>query len=223
MKKRIEYEKGDKIGSCFYLEDVSKVGRMRIVLFACECGNIFTTYLKNVKSGNTKSCGCFLDKKRKVGLHFIHGQSGKNTTPEYRAYKNMMRRCYEIKRKEYTRYGGRGIEVCERWRESFIAFFEDMGSRPSKKHSLDRIENDKGYFKENCRWATSTEQIRNRSISVNIIYNGETKSLKEWCDILGIAYKQTHKRIFSLGWTIPQSLETPFVRGNQWKFKDENN
>jgi hypothetical protein len=87
---------------------------------------------------------------------------GRYQTPEYTAWENMIQRCTNQKCAGYRRYGARGIAVCEDWR-SFEKFLADMGEKPSPKHSIDRINNDLGYSKENCRWATSSEQLRNYS------------------------------------------------------------
>lgn len=98
--------------------------------------------------------------KRKImGSPPKHGMS---YTPEYRAWSNMLGRCYRITHRRFRDYGGRGIKVCEQWRKEFTNFYEDMGKRPSIKHSLERVDNEKGYEPSNCRWATYEEQNRNR-------------------------------------------------------------
>ena len=92
---------------------------------------------------------------------------GKRKTPEYRAWVDMRLRCYHPERLDYVHYGGRGIEVCERWKDSFVAFYNDMGDRPTDTHSLDRIDNDGNYEPDNCRWGTKKHQSRNRRMLSN--------------------------------------------------------
>jgi len=105
--------------------------------------------------------------------------------PEYYVYQSMKSRCYNKKNPEYKNYGGRGITVSQRWLKSFSNFLEDMGNRPSEAHSLDRIDNNKGYEYKNCRWATDREQNENRRNSVFHTYNGVTMLQSDWCKKLG--------------------------------------
>ena len=124
----------------------------------CECGARKVVRGNNLRNGNSKSCGC-LQKAYVTEHRTIHGKSGK---PEYNSYTHMKSRCYNKKDKNYADYGGRGITVCSRWRNSAEYFFEDMGDKPSAQHSLDRIDNDGNYEPDNCRWATSLEQSLNQ-------------------------------------------------------------
>lgn len=135
-------------------------GRKRY-LCRCECGVYTNVRGKDIKSGNTKSCGC-IAKKRAKNLNKKYRNSGKRV--EYTAWKNMVYRCYNNNSINYHSYGGRGIKVCERWLESFDNFYEDMGERPSSKHQLDRINNNDNYKPDNCRWILAHQNANNRRV-----------------------------------------------------------
>lgn len=143
--------------------------------------------------------------KRKPHLG-THNMSG---TPEYKIWKGMNRRCYEPARREYPRYGGRGIKVCEAWRKSFEAFYWDMGPRPSASHSLDRLDVDGDYTPENCQWATHNEQARNKRNNRLVTAFGETKTITEWCHERGLTLQQFHKRVNVRGWPVERALIEP--------------
>tara|TARA_R110002050_G_scaffold35503_1_gene89109 strand:- start:10 stop:525 length:516 start_codon:yes stop_codon:yes gene_type:complete len=106
----------------------------------------------------------------------------------------MKNRCYDVKNKSYSDYGGRGITVCDKWVESFDNFIADMGLRPANKRSLDRIDNNKGYSAENCRWADSKEQNNNKRNNILIDINGRRKSIMEWAEYSGLNYKLIYRR-----------------------------
>lgn len=148
------------------------------------------------------------------GINIIHGHSIRdinrnlNETPEYRSWMAMNSRCNNPKNHAYKDYGGRGIRIDERWKD-FSVFFSDMGERPSISHSLERRENDKGYSKENCYWATKKQQANNTRRCVLITFNNKTQTLKQWCEELGLKYKQTHKRIHTFGWSIEDAFTKP--------------
>jgi hypothetical protein len=127
------------------------------LLCKCECGTIKEVIAKNLKSGVSKSCGCLNIKRLKE-----RATHGKRHTRVWRIWQAMKNRCYNPNVRQYKNYGGRGIKVCDRWRNSFTAFLEDMGPKPSKKHSLDRINNIGDYEPGNCRWATVKQQNNNR-------------------------------------------------------------
>lgn len=131
-----------------------KSGGHRLLTCSCECGAERYVRAHSLRSGVTKSCGCLHKEVKRV-----HGLFG---TDEYNVYNGMMQRCNNTKHPSYSRYGGRGIKVCDRWLESPLNFLSDMGERPDGL-SLDRIDNDGDYEPSNCRWATWEEQARNKS------------------------------------------------------------
>lgn len=133
--------------------------RGRFWICRCECGKEALVRVDHLLSGATRSCGCLRQERNST--------HGKSKTPEYRAWLNMKKRCYYQKDGMYHRYGGRGIRVCDRWLNSFDAFYEDMGPKPSEHHSIDRIDPKKNYTPENCRWASRTTQSRNQDPHTN--------------------------------------------------------
>lgn len=183
----------DKIGVRFnYLTIVSCPDIHLIetteILCKCDCGSETIVRWGNLKRSHTKSCGC-LQSKLIRERQTKHGwsKSGKDkAVPEYTAWCTMKNRCYTKTHKNYEEWGGRGIRVCSRWLESFDNFIEDMGQKPSRQHSLDRINNNGDYEPSNCRWATSKQQNSNKRNRRNLEYNGDVKSLSEWAALLGI-------------------------------------
>lgn len=131
-------------------------------LFKCDCGNKILARAAHVLRGTQKSCGCFRTRKGESNPMF---KSGGNKNPTYRRWRAMINRCYAPSQKENI-YQQKNITVCERWLESYDNFLADMGECPSLKHSLDRIDNNKGYSPDNCRWATAKQQARNKRNNV---------------------------------------------------------
>lgn len=127
--------------------------------------------------------------------------------PEYRSWQAAIKRCEYKKYEQYDRYGGRGIRICDRWRNSFEAFYDDMGPRPTSRHTLDRIDNDGNYEPGNCRWATPKEQAENRRTSRLITFDGSTDTLSGWGRRLGrnhVVAKRLRR-----GWSMERALTTP--------------
>ena len=132
----------------------------------CDCGTERMVAGGHLRGGRTNSCGCYnreVAGRRALERSTTHGHSPRGkASPEYRAWRSMLNRCDHPCVNSYERYGGRGITVCSRWRESFEAFLADMGPKPSPKHSVDRIDNDGNYEPGNCRWATPIEQAQHK-------------------------------------------------------------
>lgn len=141
---------------------LKKVGtqgqRKSIWLCRCDCGSETEAHAQNLRKGTTQSCGCLLREVRSSS-HKKHGMRG---APEYDSWCRMIQRCTNKNGNRWENYGGRGITVCPEWRNDFAAFFAHVGSKPSPKHSLDRINNDGNYEPGNVRWATFSEQMFNR-------------------------------------------------------------
>lgn len=158
----------------------------------CQCGKRAVAKGLSLNNGDVVSCGCF---RHSGDAQRTHGECGK--TVEYGVWGKMKGRCNNVKNKNYHRYGGRGIKVCDRWLDSFEMFLVDMGRRPSNKHQIDRKDNDGDYCPSNCRWVTSLVNNRNRSNNNMIDSAGDVRTLSTWLEDLGIpssTYKSRRKR-----------------------------
>jgi hypothetical protein len=138
-----------------------------------------------------------------------HGMTG---TVENWTWKSIKGRCYNKKNPKYPRYGGRGIKVCNEWRDSFMAFRNDMGLRPDNCTSIERVDNDGDYEPSNCKWATRKEQANNTSENILIDYKGKTQTLHQWCDELEMNYSTTYARLFTRDWDVETAFTAPHVR-----------
>jgi hypothetical protein len=170
---------------------------------ACDCGGTRVTRGASLRRGLTRSCGC-LAAEASAARMTTHGQSYSRT---YQAWQNMISRCYYPTTRHFERYGGRGITVCARWRDSFEAFLEDMGDVPDGAE-LDRKANDGDYEPSNCHWATRSEQMRNTARTILFTIAGETLCLKDWAARLGIRAQALRCRL-NRGWPEELALTTP--------------
>ena len=183
------------IGKVFgRLTIISKAGQLTTNAIrwnaTCSCGSTTIVTSNKLSMGHTKSCGCLNSDKRLKNLTYrgggkpTHGYSG-NDTPEYHTWKSMRGRCNRVTDKSYENYGGRGIGICDEWND-FQRFFSDMGPKPTPHHSIDRINNNKGYSKDNCRWATSIMQMNNTRRSRLVNYNGKVFTTAEVAKMTGV-------------------------------------
>lgn len=170
-------------------------------LCVCECGKETVLLGTTLKRGVTKSCGCI-----------VKTQKGLANTSTYNIWHSMVARCHNKNSISYPRYGGRGIKVCDRWKNSFLNFLEDMGERPEKK-SIDRIDNNENYCKENCRWSTSIDQSKNTRRNNYLEAFGKKMIIGDWAKELGIQSATIRKRI-RRGLSLEDSLITK--RYSRW-------
>ena len=184
--------KGDKYGILTAIKFHHKnENSIKFWLFKCDCGKEKIIYVAGVKNGRTKSCGC---------LRAPHGMTG---TRIYKSWDAMKGRCFNRNGKDYKNYGGRGITICKEWL-TFENFYRDMGERPEGK-TLDRIKNNEGYCKSNCKWSTQKEQMNNTRYNRLLTYNGKTQNMKQWSEELGIKYEIVQARLRS-GLSIEKTL-----------------
>jgi len=170
------------------LTEETKYGK-RLWECACDCGKTSRLLKRALQSGNTRSCGCLIGDTART-----HGQS---RTALYRIWSGMHTRCFNPAVPQYKNYGGRGITVDTRWRgeDGFLNFVSDMGARPGPGYSVDRKDNDGPYSPENCRWATQVEQSNNQRSNIRITLGGETKTLMQWSQTLGVPYDRVWYRL----------------------------
>jgi hypothetical protein len=199
---------GEHFGRLTVVRYEGRNHRHRFWKCRCDCGGITVSRGDALASGLSKSCGC-LNREIVSRSATKHGQAWPKCTPEYRAWAAILQRCFNHKSRAYRNYGARGIVVCDRWRESFDAFFSDVGNRPSKAHSLDRYPNNNGNYEPgNVRWATKRQQSQNTRATRNVTLEGLSLCITEWARRLGIAPNTLRYRV-KAGWDIHRILNTP--------------
>lgn len=176
----------------------------------CDCGNIKSVRGDSLIDGSVKSCGCLKREQDKINLgtstHMLHG------TRPYNIWIRMKDRCYNTNAEKYKVYGGRGIIVCDEWRNDFINFYNwAINNGYSDKLSIDRIDVNGNYEPSNCRWATSIEQGRNKQNTLYYTIKGVTKPFREWCEIYKVNYKVAHNRLKKYG---EKDTDKIFYQGN---------
>ncbi len=195
MKDRI----GTKHGRLLILS-VEKREKGRFYHCLCDCGT--NKLIQDSALRRTLSCGCLNAELKKSRI-----KHGMKRSPKYSVWGGILTRCDNEKDLNYKKYGARGITICDRWRK-FENFYSDMGKRPSANYSIDRIDNSKGYFKENCRWATLIVQANNKTNNRMIEYNGKTQPLSQWAREVGIGRNALKLRL-NRGWPLQKAFSTP--------------
>lgn len=180
------------------------------------CGNETITTSGRLNKGRAVSCGCL--RRSRLLAQTTHGHSKRNRrSKEYTAWAGMIDRCYRQESQHYDRYGGRGIRVCDRWRYDFAAFLDDMGLKPSNKHSIDRYPDNNGNYEPgNCRWATQSEQMRNTSMTRKVMYRGELRVVADLSDGTDVVHRTVIDRIdHGIGPEAALSLKPYGMRGTK--------
>lgn len=204
---------------------IMPISRMALWECLCDCGRTKAMVGSRLRLGESRSCGCRqYDEFRRICSESKHGYCrNRARAPEYKAWGSIRDRCDNPKCRSWPRYGGRGIKMCEGWQE-FASFIRDMGERPSPRHSIDRIDNERGYdcghcddclrrnAAPNCRWATRFEQARNKRNNRRIAFGGVTRTATEWGEITGISPGTIASRI-AKGWTVERALTRRPNRG----------
>lgn len=198
---------GNKFGRLLVIRLDQPIGNRRSFLCLCDCGNSKIVRSESLTAGITKSCGCIRFEK----IQNLRKSHGKSKTAEYKSWNHAKSRITNKNDPKYPYYGGRGITMCQEWISSFEAFYNDMGDKPSSKHSLGRIDVNKGYYKENCRWEDSYQQARARTDNVYVNINGERLILKDACKQKGLNYKMIHGKIKSGKLTVSEVFNEKFI------------
>lgn len=208
---------GQKFGRLTVVEHVNSEqntkNRSAKWLCLCECGNYKIVCSKSLKNGDTKSCGCYkkeLNRQRMISRNMTHGHSNERLHFVWRGIK---KRCYNPNHVEYKNYGGRGIKLCKEWHDYSVfrewAYSNGYDENAERgKCTIERIDNDKDYCPENCKFASMKEQANNKSSNRYISYNNKTQTVAQWADELNIR-QETLRRRMQRGWSIERTLSTP--------------
>lgn len=214
MKKRQEYKKGDIINNCSFLEELPPIrygcgSLKRVGKFKCRCSKDFITLIEHVKRGNTSSCGCVQKERTSIAAKESSKIHGQKLHRLYSVWANMKDRCYNEKNYAYHNYGGRGIRVCDRWKD--INFFiNDMFPSYKEGYQIDRIDNDGNYCLENCRWVTPKENSNNRRNNRYVEFDGKKLTLSQWADFTGLKQTTLSSRLNILKFTVEKALTLPY-------------
>lgn len=198
---------------------VIKYGKttIRKVWCKCDCGIEKEIDFNSIKYGRSTSCGCF-NREHARKLHTKHGMAMLKPGvrhPDYCIWMKMKSRCLNPNDKSYPNYGGRGIAVCERWKQSFELFIADMGWRPNNHYSIERIDYNGDYCPENCKWVHKSEQTKNTRRVKLIDYNGSKYCLTDLCKILELPYNTMRHRVYDLNIPFEEAIKYP----QYYKFK----
>lgn len=212
-RKKIEIKEGDVFGRLTAIRYFGHDNHHHQVwLFSCSCGKEKTISAISVFKGVTKSCGCL----RSEVTAQRKSSHGKRRSDEYSIWVGIKQRCFNPNCKEFKWYGLKGIIMCQEWVDDFQSFYEHVGPRPSKKHSIDRIDSSKNYEPGNVRWATSIEQANNKRNNSILTIFGKSKTIAEWERYIGCSKELIRQRIKKLGWSAEKAILTPKRHVDSW-------
>ena len=186
---------GQRFGRWIVLGRAPAKGQRPIWRCQCDCGTVIHSDARDIRIGNSRSCGC-LRVDVTSNRNTKHGAARRgHQADEWYAWKGMKQRCHNPRNPAYRYYGGRGITVCDAWRESFSAFLQDIGPRPSIRHTIDRINNGGNYEPGNCRWATKAQQSNNRRGTHYVEYDGMQMTLTSLAAYAHVGYNALYRRV----------------------------
>lgn len=212
--KKLKNDLTGKTFSRLYVIGVADTGTRKTYYYCkCICGKMKTVRSDSLIDGTVRSCGCMKLEQDRINLEaaHTHKQSG---TRLYEIWQGMKTRCYRSTDARYHRYGGRGITMCDEWKNDFIAFYNWANANGySDLLSIDRVDNDGNYEPSNCKWSTMEEQCNNRETNIRITIGNATKTLTQWCDIFQLEYATIHGRYTRNGFSGIDDLFSPIRNG----------
>ena len=202
---------------------ISKSGKKAMWICKCDCGKTIVAIGGNLKSGKTKSCGCLKDEKAAERISRLNLSHGKTNTRIYHIWRGLKERCLNSNSPDFIHYGGRGITVCDEWRNDFQTFYDWAMSNGYEEHlTIDRIDVNGNYEPSNCRWVTIQEQQNNRRNNNLYEFDNQKHTLSEWANITGVKYSTLNARIKIHKWDIEKALITPVKQYKKGEKKDGN-
>lgn len=208
MPAKLKVPVGKRFGRLTVVGDAPTRGKRTHWRVICDCGTELEVACGNVSYGVATSCRC----KRAEHLRRLNKTHGMSTTAEYKIWQGIKNRCTNKNYSLYKDYGGRGIQISEQWAASFTAFIDHVGPRPSKAHSIDRVDNSKGYEPGNVKWSTKVEQNNNTRRNIVVSVDGSERSLSDACRYLDRDYDTVYKRV-RYGWSLHDAVMKPTPRG----------
>lgn len=199
---------GERFGRWVVVGTAPRRGGKDCWTVMCSCDREHVRQAHSIRSGASTGCSaCQRHDGARKHANKSRAADGRHTR-EYKAYRGMLDRCYDHRAKWWSRYGGRGIGVCDAWRDSFDAFAADMGPSPGRGYSIDRIDNDRGYAPGNCRWATAKTQARNTRRNRILTIDDRAQCVAAWAEERGLAPQVIFKRL-RLGWSDRDAVMRP--------------